>query len=45
MDKSYEYYEEAKGENYLTWFFGVTSVIILGTWWATLAIGVLWLWQ
>ncbi len=46
MDKTFDYPSvEEKLSNHLGLWFGITSVIILGTWWAILATAVSWLWN
>lgn len=46
MDKTFDYQSvEEKLSSHLGLWFGITSVIILGTWWAILATAVSWLWN
>ncbi len=46
MEKALIYQSlEEKFSSHLGWFFGITSAVLLGTWWAILATAVSWLWK
>ena len=46
MEKTLSYQSgEVKHSSHLGWFFGITSVVIQGAWWAILAAAVSWLWK
>ncbi len=46
MEKTLGYQSlEEKFSSLLGWFLGITSAVLLGTWWAILGMAASWLWN